>query len=169
MALVNHDASCMCSDCRSKRAFGAAVVDPIEPGEPRFPTLDEIPEKVRQAVATDPARAVLAWMENDTSKAEMAHTLSLLGIENEEADAVFKQAGELYESTRRKRGFRRILLGIAIILGGLLVTEVFLWLGLSFSRYVILSAAVVLVGLFSIFRGIYDVRASRKRKASESP
>lgn len=169
MALSNHDAFCMCADCRSKRAFGAAVVNPVKPGEPRLPTLDEIPETVRQAVLTDPARAVLAWMENGTSKAEMTHTLSLLDIEGEEADAVFRRAGELYESTRRKRGFRRILLGIVVILGGLLVSEVLLWLTDNYSRYIFISAVFVLVGLYYVFRGIYDVRTGRKRKATESP
>lgn len=130
MATTDHGASCRCANCRAKRA----VAQPPQPGRPSDPlslplgNVNELPDDVRQTIQSDPVGTVLASMEDDADPRGIVRYLSLAGFDDAEAKAIVQQAEDFYVAGRRKRGFRRILTGIAIAVFAIFAVETVQWL-----------------------------------------
>ena len=163
MAIMNHDASCRCADCRAKRAVAQAP----QPGRTSNPlslpldNVNELPDDVLRAIQGDPVGTVLASMEDDADPREISRYLSVAGFDDKEATDIIQQAKEVYAAGRRKRGVRRILTGIAIAVFAIFAVETVQWLVWGqFGSFGVIDAIFVLVGLYYVIRGVYEVSTS---------
>ena len=165
MSTSTHPASCRCATCRARRA----VSEPPRPGGTPNPIslpLDdpnELSNEVLQAIESDPFAKVLDWKAEDVSDTDIARSLSKAGISDKEITSIMGAANKQWDADRRKRGFRRILIGIGIILITLFVVEGVMWLITgTFGSFGIIDAIGVIVGLVFIVRGIYEVLTAKR-------
>ena len=159
MATMDHGPSCRCTDCRARRAVAPAP-QPGRSDDMSLPLdeVKEIAENEKEAIKADPIKASLVLMEDDNDAQEVARILSLAGIDKDAIPAIVQQAGKLYEAGRRKRGIRRILTGIAIALFAIFAVETVMWLITgNFGSFGVIDAIFVLVGLYYVVRGVYEV------------
>ena len=161
---TNHDASCRCVDCRSRRAARAAQglhqpsYVPVAPVRTREELeQEELEQEAREweafvaSVRNDPMAFILASREDGAEFEAIAAMLAHSGIDDYSIAALMEEARSTLNATRLRRAMGRIALGVVVAAAGF---------GLSFGLSSLLSGLVVafwglmLAGLFLVGQGV---------------
>ena len=78
------------------------------------------------------------------------------------AELIFPEEVEELPENRRRKGIKRILMGVGIILVALLLVEGIMWLVFGeFGSFGFIDALFVLLGAYHILKGLYEVLTSK--------
>ena len=151
---TTHDASCRCPDCRARRVTQRA-------GQPTQTTRSFTPPPLalergeQEAITQDPLVYIMSQKELDVSVQVIRNKLVLAGIGADEANSLIQGTEVLYEGDQRNRGIRRIKRGVALAVGGLVLTVP---LALFGGIFVLIGIILTLAGLFQLGKGVYEVK-----------
>lgn len=161
---TTHDASCRCFNCRARRA-ARNVETPPTPGEPLDMGLEDNPDKLTEdqilAIQNNPLAFAIASKENDVSDRDIEDALSQAGLQIDEIVQFMDQTDAHMQATRRKRGFKRILMGIGTTAIGIAVSVVTA-LVLP-GEFLIVATGAFLYAVYCVIRGLYEVLTSWSR------
>ena len=155
---TTHDASCRCANCRASRVSQRARQ---QAGQPAQQTRAYTPPPLtlehgeREVITQDPVTYIMAQKERDISIQVIRNRLVLAGIDADTANSLIQSAEAPYDSDRKGRGARRIQKGVALAVGGLVLTVP---LALFGGIFVLIGVVLVLAGLFQLGKGIYEVK-----------
>ena len=151
-----HGRSCRCPDCRARRTSHRTVGGPASPAPSFVPPPLTLERGEQEAITQDPVAYVMEEKERDVSIQVIRNKLVLAGIDTDEADNLIQGTEVLYRNDRRDRGVRRIKKGVALAVGGLLVTVP---LALFGGIFVLVGIILMLAGLFQLGKGIYELNS----------
>ena len=97
----------------------------------------------------------MSQKELDVSVQVIRNKLVLAGIGADEANSLIQGTEVLYEGDQRNRGIRRIKRGVALAVGGLVLTVP---LALFGGIFVLIGIILTLAGLFQLGKGVYEVK-----------
>ena len=152
-----HDSSCRCPDCRARRTSqrtvgGPAVTTATQAYTPPPLTLER---GEQEAITSDPLAYVMDQKEQDVSVQVIRNKLILAGVDADDADSLIQETEILYKDDQHERGIRRIKRGVALAVGGLVLT---IPLALFGGIFVLGGIILTLAGVFQLGKGIYEVK-----------
>ena len=109
----------------------------------------------QEAITQDPLVYIMSQKELDVSVQVIRNKLVLAGIGADEANSLIQGTEVLYEGDQRNRGIRRIKRGVALAVGGLVLTVP---LALFGGIFVLIGIILTLAGLFQLGKGVYEVK-----------
>ena len=155
MADLSHGSTCWCPRCRNRRvsqSTASSARDPVIPLAPVKPTPEE-----QAFIDHDPLTFVLAMREQDVStqviRSKLVHAAQ--NPTESEVDGLMAQADALYQADQRERGVRRIQKGVALTVGGVIITVPLAMFG---GILALGGVAVTLMGVFQLGKGIYEIK-----------
>lgn len=169
---TSHEASCRCADCRARRAARAAQglnqsgqvpLAPVRSVDELAREAIEREELERQtliaAIQSDPMAFILENRDNGADFDSIAAALAQSGIDHNHIVALIDEARSILNATRRRRGLRRIVLGIGVAGVGVGAS-----IGLSslIPGGWIAFWGLALFGLFQAGKGVYVMAALEK-------
>lgn len=157
---TTHDVNCRCANCRALRA-ARHVETPPAPGKINMGLEDvkseeEQLQELIESVRANPVAFAITAREEDVSHADIASTLTQAGYDIQEVGYITEQAEAYMKATRRRRGIKRILTGLAFGVGGAVVTGATIYFAGNSGFYLVTTGLFVAAGWY-VLRGLWEM------------
>lgn len=158
-----HSTDCRCANCRALRV-ARNVDNPPSPGKPLDMGLDPDPEQSERertqeqilAIQRDPLGFAIAAKEGDVSNEDIIESLNQAGFAEQDVLSILTLMAEYMKATRRRRGFKRILAGVALGIGGAVVSGITIYFAAN-SGFYLVTTGLFLAAAWYVVRGLWEV------------
>lgn len=162
MRETSHGASCLCVDCRGRRAreHTTAVEDSKRSRPAKMKKSAGLTPAERETIEHYPAESILLMREGGYTTQDIRECLVLIFPEatEESLGELFDSADEEYAKMKRTRGIGRITQGVGAIAIGLLVAVPLVMFG---GILALITVLAVIWGVVQIVQGVGDLNTAK--------
>ena len=108
------------------------------------------------AIQRDPLGFAIAAKEGDVSNEDITESLNQAGFAEQDVLSILTHMAEYMKATRRRRGFKRILTGTALGIGGAVVSGITIYFAAN-SGFYFVTTGLFLAAAWYVVRGLWEV------------